>query len=82
MEDMTSLISRLYKVSQQEAYVSCSIVGSLRFGACVAEQALIENRCLVGLSIPKEIGLNTYVSEKGETVSELPFSTEKQIKNL
>ena len=66
MEDMTSLISRLYKVSQQEAYISCSIVGSLRFGACVAEQTLVENRCLVGLSMPKEIGLNTYVPEKGE----------------
>ncbi len=64
MEDMTNLVSRLYKVSQQEAYISCGIVGSLRFGACVAKQTLVENRCLVGLSIPKKIRLNTYVSEK------------------
>ena len=60
VEDMTKLVSRLYKVKQEEAYIFCSIVGSLRLGGCVAEQPLIQQQCLVGLSIPKDIKSGTY----------------------
>jgi len=61
IEDMTKLVSRLYKVKQEEAYIFCSIVGSLRLGGCVAEPTLVENQCLIGLSIPKDIKRGTYL---------------------
>lgn len=61
IEDMTKLVSRLYKVKQEEVYIFCAVVGSLRFSGCVAEQGFIQQQCLVGLSIPKDIRSDTYL---------------------
>lgn len=60
LEDTTKLVSRLYKVKEEEAYIFCAVVGSLRLGGCVAEQAFIQQDCRVGLSIPKDIKPGTY----------------------
>jgi len=61
IEDITKLISRLYKVKEEEAYVFCSIVGSLRFGGCVAAKAFTRKDCQVGLSIPRDIRPDAYL---------------------
>lgn len=61
LEDMTKLVSRLYKVKEEEAYIFCSIVGSLRLAGCVAAKAFTQKNCQIGLSIPKDIRPDAYL---------------------
>jgi len=56
VEDMTRLFARLHGVSEQQAYVFCTVVGSLRLGGCLSRRAGAEEYCLVGLSVPREAG--------------------------
>ncbi len=50
--DMTDLFTRLYSLTRQQAYVYCTMVGSVVMAGCVARRDWTENRCIVGLSVP------------------------------
>lgn len=56
VEDMTRLFARLHGVSEQQAYVFCTVVGSLRLGGCLSRREGAGEYCLVGLSVPREPG--------------------------
>lgn len=56
VRDMTVLISRLYGLNEQDAYVLVCGVGSLRFAGSVARREWLERSPLVALSIPRDIG--------------------------
>jgi len=58
VQDMTSLLFRLYGITEKDAYVLCTTVGSIRIGACVCNRESTENRCLVGISVPKSLNLS------------------------
>jgi amidase len=53
VEDMTRLAARLHSISEQDAYVFCTMVGSVRLGGSAYHRKLAEEHCLVGLSVPK-----------------------------
>ena len=53
VEDMTRLFGRLHGLSEQDAYIFSTMVGSVRMAGCVATQSWVDWRVLVGLSVPK-----------------------------
>jgi len=55
VEDATSLLSRLYSISEDDAYILVATIGSIRMGACMRSMNFAENRILIGISVPKDI---------------------------
>jgi amidase len=53
-EDAVDLTSQLFGVSKEDAYIYCSMAGSLRFGGCLCNKRATERDVLVGLSVPKD----------------------------
>lgn len=53
MQDMVSILTRVRGVSEGDAYVFCGMAGSIRIGASMSSRQATEDRCLVGLSVPK-----------------------------
>lgn len=53
-EDMTELLARVHGIEKRDAYLFCTMVGSVRLGGCLCRREA-ENKCLVGLSVPKDI---------------------------
>ena len=53
LEDMTGLLSHVYGLSENDAYVLCSLVGSARLAGCLARKEWIDNCVLLALSVPK-----------------------------
>jgi amidase len=56
LDDSVALFSRLHDTSPADAYVFCATVGSVRFGGTLFRRELAEGSCLVGFSVPKEVG--------------------------
>jgi amidase len=54
-EDMTSLLAHLHSIRPQDAYVFCTVVGSLRLAGCLAQKKWADKHCLVGLSVTKGV---------------------------
>lgn len=54
-EDMTNLVANLHNISKEDAYILCTLTGSLRVAGSLGDKGSTENRCLVGLSIEKDI---------------------------
>ncbi len=54
IRDMTGLLVRLHGVTEEEAYTYCTVVGSVRVGGQLSRRDWFEERCLVGLSVPKQ----------------------------
>ena len=54
-EDMVALLRRLHSVSGEDAYVFCTMAGSVRVGRSLARPEWTERSILVGLSVPKHI---------------------------
>lgn len=57
-EDMTQLLAKIHSISKMDAYVLCTLVGSLRMGGSLCSRELTENRCLVGLSVEKDLQIS------------------------
>lgn len=57
VEDMTKLLARLHSLSERDAYIFSTMVGSVRMAGCVASQRWVDSRVLIGLSVPKNFGL-------------------------
>lgn len=51
-QDMTELLARVYGLSENDAYVYCALVGSVRMAGCLCSKEGAERMCLIGLSIP------------------------------
>ena len=57
-EDMIKILTIVHGISEKDAYILCTLVGSIRIGGSMSNRKLTENRCLVGLSIEKDICLS------------------------
>ena len=57
-EDMTRLLASIHGISERDAYILCTLVGSLRLGGSLSSRELTENRCLVGLSVEKDMQIS------------------------
>jgi amidase len=56
VRDMTELLARLYGVREEEAYILCTTIGSLRTAGCVCYAGKsMEKWTLAALSVPKDI---------------------------
>lgn len=56
VRDMSELLARLYGVREEEAYILCTTVGSLRTAGCVCYNGKsMEKWTLAALSVPKDI---------------------------
>ncbi len=53
VQDMVALLERVHGIERGDAYVFCTMVGSIRLGCSMSSKGDTENRCLVGLSLPK-----------------------------
>ena len=53
-EDMVQLLASVYGISKGDAYILCTLTGSIRMGGSLSGRELTENRCLVGLSVEKD----------------------------
>ena len=51
-QDMTELLAQVYGLSENDAYVYCALVGSVRMAGCLCSKEGAERMCLVGLSVP------------------------------
>jgi len=54
-KDMTELLARIHGITRQDAYVICALLGSFRLGGSPPRNGGADPRCLVGLSVPKDI---------------------------
>ena len=55
-EDMTGLLSRIHGMEPAEAYMLCTVVGSVRNAACVCYNGKwLTDRSLIAFGIPKDI---------------------------
>lgn len=55
VEDMTDLLARLHDISPEDAYIYCTVAGSLRIAGCLARKSWVDKCCLVGLSVSKTV---------------------------
>ncbi|HOP80196.1 MAG TPA: acetamidase/formamidase family protein [Armatimonadota bacterium] len=53
IEDAMKLASAIYGISKEDAYIFCTMVGSLRVAGCISNKRATEQNILLGLSIPK-----------------------------
>ncbi|MBD3184695.1 hypothetical protein GF312_20610 [Candidatus Poribacteria bacterium] len=53
--DMTELLSKIYDISKEDAYITCNLSGSLRIAGSMSRRYMTEERCIVGLSVEKDI---------------------------
>lgn len=53
IRDMTEILVRLHGVTENEACTYCTVVGSVRVGGQLSRRDWFEERCLVGLSVPR-----------------------------
>jgi amidase len=58
MQDMVQLLSQYYSISQADAYVLCSIAGSLRLAGSLSRRDSTQKWLWVGLSVSKDIRLD------------------------
>jgi amidase len=56
LDDSVALFSLLHNASPADAYVLCATVGSVRLAGTLFRRELAEGSCLVGFSVPKEVG--------------------------
>jgi amidase len=54
-EDMTELLSNIHGISKADAYILCTLTGSIRMGGSLSAQRFTEGGCLVCLSAEKDI---------------------------
>jgi amidase len=59
LTDMTGLLSHRYGLSENDAYVLCSMTGSARLAACLAREEWIRECVLIALSVPKDFEIGT-----------------------
>jgi amidase len=55
IRDMTRLLSRIYGLSENDAYVLATLAGSARLAACLARKEWIDACVLLALSVPKDL---------------------------
>lgn len=55
LKDVVRLVAHLHGVSEADAYVACTMLGSVRVAGCLSSQGATERNVLVGLSVPKDI---------------------------
>ncbi len=55
VEDMTALLTRLHGIAEREAYLLCTLSGSVRVAGCLFYDGKIVKRCIVGLSVPRDV---------------------------
>jgi len=54
-EDMIELLSNIHGISKADAYILCTLTGSIRIGGSLSAQRFTEGGCLVGLCVEKDI---------------------------
>jgi amidase len=61
LSDMTRLLSRVYEISEEDAYVLAALRGSARLAGCLARQEWVDACVLLALSVPKQFGVSRRV---------------------